>query len=289
MFVNGEYVDDELIRIEAVSLRERLRAQNPSADDLELAIEAQNWARENLIERTLLRTAAQHDSAPISPEQIESALREYYERDARHAKCMLPPDHEALRASIELDLRIESLTNRIAAQAVRPKPREIKQYYDTNKQSFYVPEVVHAAHIVKNVDEIVSDSEAFAAITSIQTLLSSGAEFEEIADRFSDCPGRGGDLGTFPRGEMVEEFDEVVFGLTPGETSDIFRTRFGFHIVKLFDRRPARLRSLDEVRSDVEKFLCEERKAALIRSYIARLRSRAEIRKYNPLNPRPAT
>jgi parvulin-like peptidyl-prolyl isomerase len=289
MFVNGEYVDDELIRIEAASLREELRAQNPSADDLETGIYAQNLARENLIQRTLLQTAARQDSTPIFVEDIENALEQYYARDSRHAKCMLPRDEQTLRASIELDLRIERLTTRIAAKVARPKPGEIKDYYNQNKRSFWLPELVHAAHIVKNVDETRLESDALASITAIKELLAKGAKFEELADEVSDCPGRGGDLGFFPRGEMVEEFERVVFAMTPGEVSDIFRSSFGFHIVKLYERTPARVRPLNEVRAEIEKLLLEQKRREAVLSYVSDLRSRADIRKSTPANSRQAT
>jgi hypothetical protein len=289
MFVNGEYVDDELIRIEAASLRQELREQLPDADDLEIAIRARNWASENIIERTLLRTAAQQDPTPVPVADIQNALNEHYARDPHQAKCMLPSDQERLRASIDLELRIERLTARISAKAARPKQREIKDYYDQYKQSFHLPELVHAAHIVKNVNETTSESDALAAITSIKTLLKNGAKFEEVADQFSDCPGRGGDLGLFPRGEMVDEFEEVVMALERGEISDVFRSPFGFHIAKLYERRPARIRSFEEVRGDVEKLLWEARKGELVRSYLADLRSGAEIRKSSPAKSHPST
>ena len=146
-----------------------------------------------------------------------------------------------------------------AARIARRKPSEVKDYYNQNKRSFWVPELVHAAHIVKNVQETTSESDALAAIASIKTLLSTGAKFEELADEFSDCPGQGGDLGFFPRGEMVDEFDDVVFVMAPGELSDIFRSPFGFHIVKLYERTAARLRPLNEVRLEIEKCLSEEK------------------------------
>lgn len=288
MFVNGEFVDDELIRIEAASLREQLREQVPAADDLEITLRAQNWARENVIYRVLLEGAAQQDPTPIPVEDIEHALQQYSASDSRHPQCMLPEDHDTLRARIEVDLRIERLTKRLTAKSPRPKPREVKEYYCQNKSSFYVPERVHAAHIVKNIDEVTSESDSLAAIREIKTLLMNGANFEEIADQFSDCPGRGGDLGFFQRGEMVEEFEAVVFALAPDETSEIFRSCFGFHIARLYERTPARFRSLDEVRSDIEKLIWEEKKREAIRSYIADLRARAEIRKSGPANSHQA-
>jgi hypothetical protein len=282
MFVNGEYIDDELIRIEAASLREQLRAQNPSADNLEIGICAQSWARENIIDRTLLRMAAQQDSTPIATEDIENALEQYYARDSHHATCMLPRDHQIMRASIELDLRIERLKTRLATKAVRPKASDVKDYYNQNKHSFWVPQLVHAAHIVKNVDETRLEREALAGITTVKQLLANGANFEKLADEFSDCPGRGGDLGFFPRGEMVDEFDAVVFAMAPGELSDIFRSPFGFHIVKLYELTSARRRSLNEVRIEIERLLWEKKKREAIRSHITDLRSRAEIRRSSP-------
>lgn len=289
MFVNGEFVNDELIRIEAASLRQKIREQMPGSadlkDDLEIAVRAHNWARENVIERVLLRMAAQQDATPIPAEKIQKALEQYYVQDSGQPKCLLR-DEEALRSSVELDLRIERLTARITSKAARPKPREIKDYYDRNKQSFYRPELLHAAHIVKNIDETTSEAEALAAISAVQARLLSGSNFEQLADEFSDCPGRGGDLGLFPRGEMVEKFEAALFDLAPGETSDIFRSPFGFHIAKLYERRPAGLRSLDEVRGDIEKLLWEQKKMEAMGAFIAGLRARANIRKSDPATVR---
>lgn len=97
-------------------------------------------------------------------------------------------------------------------------------------------EMVHAAHIVKNIDEHTSEPQAFTAIHAAQQLLQSGRSFADVADHVSDCRGGGGDLGWFPRGTMVEEFERVVFALRPGEVSEIFRSPFGFHITKVIDR-----------------------------------------------------
>ncbi|MGA8599714.1 MAG: peptidyl-prolyl cis-trans isomerase, partial [Bryobacteraceae bacterium] len=79
-------------------------------------------------------------------------------------------------------------------------------------------------------------------------------------------------------GEMVEEFESVVFDLAPGEISNIFRSPFGFHIAKVYERRPAGARSLNEVRKDIERLIWNERKQEAIARYIDSLRSAADIR-----------
>jgi parvulin-like peptidyl-prolyl isomerase len=139
--------------------------------------------------------------------------------------------------------------------------------------------MVHAAHIVKNVDEAATEAEALQAVRDIKKTLDGGRSFEELADECSDCPGRGGDLGFFARGEMVEEFESVVFGLAPGEISDVFRSPFGFHIAKVYERRPEGPRSLNEVRKEIEHLISSERKQRAIRRFIDGLRSEADIRK----------
>lgn len=279
MVVNGESVDQESIRQEARLLRERLRVEMAGADDLSVNLRAFEWARENVIERILLRQATLRDPRPISEEAIERALAQYRLRSPRQAACLLPRDQQALREMIELDLRIERLLAEASAGISIPKSNEVAAFYRRNRESFQAPEMVHAAHIVKNIDEAATEPEAFESIREIKAILDNGGSFEKLADERSDCPGRGGDLGFFARGEMVEEFETIIFGLDPGEISQVFRSPFGFHIAKMYERHPAGARSLNEVRKDIERMIWNERKQEAIRRYIDGLRSAADIRK----------
>jgi parvulin-like peptidyl-prolyl isomerase len=173
----------------------------------------------------------------------------------------------------------EELLSGIMQKTARPKPKEIAAYYQQFKSLFHVPESIRAAHIVKNVDETASEEQAAAAIREIEIALRDGAKFGDLADRYSDCPGDGGDLGFFARGEMVDEFETAVCALQPGETSGVFRSPFGFHIAKLIERRPARLRPLNEVRGEIEEHLWSEKKQRAAADFIEGLRARAEIKK----------
>ncbi|MCP5109272.1 MAG: peptidylprolyl isomerase, partial [bacterium] len=101
----------------------------------------------------------------------------------------------------------------------------------------------------------------------------------ELADSISDCPGGGGDLGYFPRGDMVPEFDEVVFAMEPGQTSGIFRTVFGFHIARVYDRKPEGVRRLEEVRDQISASLLKKKQDRALENFLDRLRAKADIRK----------
>ncbi len=123
----------------------------------------------------------------------------------------------------------------------------------------------------------VAEDEAREAAEALHAQLRSGRSFEELADQQSDCPGNGGDLGYFPRGQMVPRFEEVVFGLRVGEVSEVFRTEFGFHIAKLLDRKPKGLRPFAEVKRAIQTELLEQRRSKLLEAYVDRLRESATI------------
>jgi parvulin-like peptidyl-prolyl isomerase len=139
--------------------------------------------------------------------------------------------------------------------------------------------MVPAAHIIKNVDERTDESRALETIQAIQQELLEEKPFEEVADLRSGCPGRGGDLGFFPRGEMVKDFEDVIFSMKPGESKPIFRPPFGFHIAKLYERKAEGVRALAEVRSDIEQLLIQRGREKCIEQFVDGLRAKADVRK----------
>jgi peptidyl-prolyl cis-trans isomerase D len=95
----------------------------------------------------------------------------------------------------------------------------------------------------------------------IQALAKKGEDFASLAERHSEGPTaeKGGDLGYFPRGKMVKEFEDTAFSLKPGEISSVVRTQFGFHIIKVEDVKAERTQSLEEVRKSVESTLRDQK------------------------------
>jgi parvulin-like peptidyl-prolyl isomerase len=279
MYINGEFVDDALVRLEAVQIKQQLRAESPTSDDFSIEIQARDAAREMVIERILLSQSAKRDPTPVPPFVIEAELQKFREQAPQQAGCLLPRDEETLRSNIENELRMQRFLAAITAHIPKPTNKQVAAFYQFAKQSLTVPENIHAAHIVKNVDESTSEADALAAIQQIQSSLQQGVSFEQLADEQSDCPGRGGDLGFFTRGEMVAEFDAAVFDLPAGSISDIFRTPFGFHIAKVYERRAARIPTLNEVRPELEESILRQTKIETIHAYMRDVRAQADIRK----------
>ncbi len=234
------------------------------------------WARENVIERVLLQQAAQGDPEPVLAEVIE---RHVAEIRPENGGCIAPGAEEQARQETELRYRIDRLFNRACAHLAEPRNKDITDFYRKHRDEFQSEERIHAAHIVKNVDEQQDEATARAGIEAALAELEASptAGFAEIADRHSDCPGRGGDLGWFPRGQMVDEFEAIAFLLSPGQTSGIFRTPFGFHIAKLLDRKAAGHLPLEEVKDKIAETLMQEKRQKLIEQYLDKLWTAARI------------
>jgi foldase protein PrsA len=148
---------------------------------------------------------------------------------------------------------------------------ELKTYYEENKDRYTEPEQVKARHI------LVEDEET---AKSILKKLESGEDFAEIAKEKSSDSGskdKGGDLGFFERGVMDASFEEAAFNLGIGETSAPVKTMFGYHIIRVEDKKPERLAAFEEVQDDVRKQVIKQ-KSKLTSEVLSDLKDAAQIK-----------
>jgi parvulin-like peptidyl-prolyl isomerase len=249
--VNGEEIEESAIQQQMASMLNIMMAEMEGEDPLVVRMRAREWAEENLIEATLLRQLAMKDPQPP----------------------------EGCSAENEVSLRLERLVARITAKAEPPRRKDVVAFYTKNRESFYQPERIRAAHIVKNVDENNTEESARAAIEQAQEQLHQGRPFGEVANELSDCAGKGGDLGYFERGNMVDAFDDVVFKLQVNQVSSIFRTEFGFHIATVLERLPAGIPPFAEVSPQIEAQFLEQNRQQKLNEFLDQLRLGADIRK----------
>lgn len=275
VLVNGERIEDQTIREEARLIRPKLEEAMGGEDPRTIEARVKQWARENVIERVLLQQAAWSDPEPVPAEEIE---RHVAEIRPENGGCIAPGTETQVRQEIELRYRIDRVFQRACAHLSEPRNKDVSDYYRKHRDQFQSQETVHAVHIVKNIDEQQDEAAARTGIEAALAELSApGAQFADVADRLSDCPGRGGDLGWFPMGQMVDEFDAVVFRLAPGEQSGIFRTPFGFHIARVLDRKPAGPLPLEEVKDQITEALMQEKRQKFIEKYLDKLWAEAKI------------
>jgi parvulin-like peptidyl-prolyl isomerase len=275
--VNGELVPDQAIREEARNIRPQLQQAMEGEDAAVVEARVKEWSRENVIERLLLRQAAAADPEPVDAEEVKAAFERIKAEAPGETGVVALGSDESIQREIELRLRIDRLMARASAKTSAPAMKDIAEHYRKNREEYRTPETIRARHIVKNIDANCDEATARLAIDEAKAKLASGADFARLADEASDCPGRGGELGYFPPGQMVEEFDEVVFALATGQTSDVFRTGFGFHIAQVLDRRPAGVRSLEEMKPEISEQLHEQKRQKAVEAFLDSLWKKAKI------------
>ncbi len=205
-----------------------------------------------------------------SPEAYDKALKEtsLTEKD--------------LKLLVRKDIVINNLLSKEVADKVTVSDAEMKKFYDENKDKFKTEESVRASHILIGVSEKASAEDKKKAkekAEAIRKRLLAGEDFAAVAKKESTCPSsaQGGDLGFFSQGQMVPEFEKAAFALKPGEISDVVETKFGYHIIKVAEKKPAGTVTYDEAKKNIEQYLKNQKIQSGVSDYLAKLRKDAKI------------
>lgn len=175
--------------------------------------------------------------------------------------------NEVIRTSLLLEKMIST------EKKLKVTEDEIKKFFDENKDKLGEPEQIHLRQIF-----LLSETEA----NDILLALNAGADFAKMAKAKSqDTASRdqGGDLGFFTRGMLVPEIEKVVFEMKPKEISQVIKTSAGFHIIKLEEKKVAKIAKLDsEMKKRIEKLIFNNKIQQVLPEWLANLRKNAEIR-----------
>ena len=159
---------------------------------------------------------------------------------------------------------------------------EVQAYYNQHKDEYLVKDQVKVRHILIAVPQGADSKTDAAAKAKAEDLLKqikSGGNFAELAGKYSDDPGsktQGGELGWLDRGKTVPEFDKVAFSLAPGQTSDVIKTQFGYHILQVEDKKTAHERPLDEVKPEIVPVLEQQKAGAAEQTFATQLAADAK-------------
>jgi peptidyl-prolyl cis-trans isomerase C len=185
-----------------------------------------------------------------------------------------------LRGQIRYKLMMDALVEAEMKDTVGTD--DAKKFYDENPGQFERPEQVQASHILVKVEAGATEdakAEAKKEAEEILKKVKAGGDFAALAKEHSDCPSsaQGGDLGLFGRGQMVKEFEETAFGMKPGDISGLVETQFGYHIIKVTDKKEAGKIAFDEVKDDLEKYLTQRKQQEFLQEYREKMKSEAKI------------
>ena len=185
---------------------------------------------------------------------------------------------EDTRQRLSVEMMIKDLN-----QSTSVTEKELADYYAANPKQFRMPEQVRVRHILIQVapdaDQAAKDAARKKAESVLAEAGKEGADFAELAKKYSQGPSaeNGGDLGYQGRGRLVKPFEDAAFALKQGEISDLVLTQFGYHIIKLEDRREGQLASLDQVKDQLSAYLKKTKASQSLQDKLEQLRSEANV------------
>jgi len=209
---------------------------------------------DTMIAKKVIKLEAEKQNITVSEDEIQAELNQYY--DYYGGEQAFINVIEASGHTIE-EVKDDTLINlqlkKLIAPTITITEEEMQAYFDENLDSFAEPEKVKASHIL--VDSMEKANE-------VKTKLDGGADFAELAKEYSiDTTNKdsGGDLGYFERDTMVAEFEEAAFSMEVGAISDPVKTDYGYHIIKVTDKKAAQEPDYEASKESIRDTLLDEK------------------------------
>jgi peptidyl-prolyl cis-trans isomerase C len=244
-------------------------------------------ALDQLVTYTLLKQEAKTRNITVSDTDVEARVKQMQGQfpDPQAFEKALAErgmSVDRLRSDAHVDMAINKMLEGEVATLPGPSDAQAREFYDKNPDKFKQPESVRASHILILADEKTDAATKKKARQKIEALLKrarGGADFAKLARENSQDSSaqQGGDLNYFPRGQMVPPFDEAAFSLKPGQISGIVTTQFGYHIIKVTDRKPASTVAFEQVSDRIKQYLTEQGKQNHAKAFIDGLKGKSKI------------
>ncbi|MDH3315802.1 MAG: peptidylprolyl isomerase [Gammaproteobacteria bacterium] len=191
-------------------------------------------------------------------------------------------DEAAFAEDLKRRLSVQKLVAADIAPSIQVSDAEVHEFYSANAERFVQPEQIQARHILVKVPKDADEATREAArerIDAIHAEAKGGADFAELAKQRSEGPTapKGGDLGFFGRGQMVKPFEEAAFGLEPGAVSEPVQTGFGYHVIKVEERRGGEAISEEAVAARIRDYLTRTKVQQAVAARAEALRQAAEV------------
>ncbi|MGB2715972.1 MAG: peptidylprolyl isomerase [Vicinamibacterales bacterium] len=241
---------------------------------------------DQLITYTVMTQEAKAKNVTVTDGEIDERIKQMRgpasDADFQKALEARNMSAEQLRTDAKVQLTIEKMMEAQVADVGTATDAEARDFYQKNPEKFKQGDSVRASHILLRIDPNAPEPTKKQARTRIAGLLKrarSGENFAALAKQHSQdgSAQQGGDLGYFEKGEMVPAFSETAFSLKPGQISDVVTTQFGYHILKVTDRKPATTVPFEQVSRQIVEFLSSQKKQDRATQFVDEAKKRARI------------
>ncbi len=282
--VNGKIIyATEFARAQKVMMSGKPGTQIPA----EKKKDFEKYVINQLISAELLYQAAQKFEIKDIESQIDAKIaqgKKRFSTDQEFEKSLkaLDINPAELREYTRRDLVISNFIQQTIVSKIVVSEDESKKFYDQNSDKFKQEETVKASHILIGVDAKATDADKKKAKEKADKLrkeIAGGADFATVAKGNSTCPSsqQGGDLGFFGKGQMVPAFEKAAFAMKKGDVSEVVETQFGYHIIKVTDKKSAETVAFKVAKPKIDDYLKGQKVNEAISTYLDDARKKAKI------------
>ena len=286
---------DVIARVNGVDLKktdlepifEAVASQSKMTGDGKSDADIIAFALGELIDAEVLKQETAKKNIVPSPEDVEKEIEtiksqfpdiETFEKTIAEKGVTI----EKIRENIATQLAMRDMLAKEVESGTSIKKSEIEKFYNDNPTYFQSEESVKASHVLVKLEEGADEKAVQEAKKKIEAILKEvkdGGDFAEIAKKSSEGPSgpNGGDLGFFGRGQMVGPFETAAFAMNVGDVSEAVKTQFGFHIIKVTDKKAGGTTPFDEVSESIEAFMKRAENAKRYAEFIDRIRDTEQI------------
>lgn len=251
----------------------------------------QRQAADELVGKRLLFEEAERAGFVIPDSEVQDFIngerRQFPTPEAfQEALTQLGLTERALADGYRIDMAVRQFIEAKIRSGLSVSVEEAREFYEENPESFTRPVHVHGRHILVRVPEDAdetAEADARRKIDALAGRIHGGEDFAEVAMKESEDTGsglRGGDLGFFRPGQMVQPFDSVSFALPTGVLSEPVRTRFGYHLIEIMEKQEPQIVPFEEVESRLINGLLSQKTQEEVEVLVASLRKGAKVRKH---------
>ncbi len=238
-------------------------------------------------------------SIKVSDAEIDGQVKELKDQyasevDFTNALGVLKMSPASFRAQVERSLAVKKLVETRFAAKAEVTDKEIRAYYDRNRDSFRQPEQVRASQIFIKADSGSNEAAKAAARKKIGEILDKvrqGQDFASLARTYSEDPSgaKDGDLGYIRQGQVMKPIEEALFALKTGEVSGVVETRLGYHLVKAVDRKPEMTIPFENLKDRLRTLLKQEKGQQEADASMGKAREKATVEIFLPAEAEEGT
>lgn len=286
--INGEDLSKEVFETEFNIFLKNKVPNSEVMPEKEMS-NLKNKFLDDLITSLLLFQEARQQDLVTDDAEVDSKYTEFkesYAEDAEFESFIKENNltEEKVKENIKKSLSIRALLKKNVEDKVSVSDEDILAFYNSNPQYFKQPGTVRASHILISANDATSPEDkkiALETINAIKKRLDNGEKFEDLAKEHSTCPSskNGGDLGFFEKSKMVKPFGDAAFSMEVGEVSDVVQTEFGYHIIKVTDKKEIPPVPIDEAKGKISTYLKNQKHNEAMKTFIENLRKSGDIKK----------